>query len=254
MIRINKKEERKFSMYTFETRVRYSECNAKDQACLSRVLDYLQDACTFQAEDLDIGVEYLEKHHAAWMLNSWQVDIQRYPILGEKIKVMTWPYDYHGFYGLRNFKIEDQSGNMIVRANSVWVFMDMKRGRPVKIMPELQEAYQKETKLDMEYLERKIPDFAITQTESDKSSASAFRVPRYFIDTNNHMNNARYVQLAEEWLPQNFVAARIRAEYRKSAIYGESMYVSVQQQRNGYMVKMTDQDGKTYAIVEFCGR
>lgn len=238
-------------MYLFETRVRYSECNDKEQACLSHVLDYLQDACTLQAEDLDIGVDYLELHHAAWILNSWQVDIQRYPRLGEKIKVMTWPYDYHGFYGLRNFKIEDSSGHILVRANSVWVFMDMQKGRPVKIMPQLQEIYQKEARLDMEYLDRKILD--TEQPQDFKSEACAFRVPRYFIDTNNHMNNARYVQLAQEWLPKDFVVTRIRAEYRKSAVYGDMISVCVYHKESSYIVKLNDENGKTYAIVEFCG-
>lgn len=240
-------------MYTFETRVRYSECNAREQASLSHVLDYLQDACTLQAEDLKIGVDYLEMHHAAWILNSWQVDIKRYPVLGETIKVMTWPYDYHGFYGLRNFKIEDSTGQILVQANSVWVFMDMQKGRPVKIMPELQEIYQKEAKLDMEYLDRKISDDALPQPENGKSTASAFFVPHYFIDTNNHMNNARYVQLAQEWLPNDFVAGRIRAEYRKSAVYGDQIAVSVYPKESGYIVKLNDETGKTYAIVEFCG-
>ena len=72
-------------MYSFQTRVRYSECNTKQEASLTALLDYLQDCCTFQSEQLGVGVEYLEEHHVAWILSSWQVDILRYPKLGEQL-------------------------------------------------------------------------------------------------------------------------------------------------------------------------
>lgn len=232
-------------MYTFETRVRYSECNTKEQAGLTSILDYLQDVCTFQAEDLGIGVRYMEQHQIVWLLNSWQVDIQRYPMLGENIKISTWPYDFYGFYGFRNFKVEDEAGEIIVRANSVWIFMDLQKGRPAKITPELQAIYQKEEQLDMEYLDRKIPDF------EPETVGKEIKIPHYFIDTNHHVNNAKYILLAEELLSQNFEVARIRAEYRSSAVYGDILRSCIKQQPGKMSVKLEDQSGKTYAVMEF---
>ncbi len=232
-------------MYTFETRVRYSECSVREQARLASILDYLQDVCTFQAEDAGIGIQYMEIHHIAWILNSWQADIQRCPALGEKIRVSTWPYDFYGFYGYRNFKIEDESHTVIVRANSVWIFMDTQKRRPVKIPPELSAVYQVEERLDMEYLDRRIPDF-----ETEETGAGC-RIPRSFIDTNHHVNNVKYIQLAEEVLPPDFETARIHAEYRRSAVYGDILYPYVHRQPGKTSVKLNDQDQKTYAAVEF---
>ena len=45
-------------MYSFQTRVRYSECNNHHEATLTALLDYLQDCCTFQSEDLGIGLDF----------------------------------------------------------------------------------------------------------------------------------------------------------------------------------------------------
>ena len=83
-------------VYTFQTRVRYSECSAGGQVRLSGILDYLQDTCTMQAEDLGVGVRYMREHQTAWVLNSWQADICRYPELGEQITIRTWPYGFQG--------------------------------------------------------------------------------------------------------------------------------------------------------------
>ena len=49
-------------MYSFNSRVRYSEVNREKELTLPSLLDYLQDCCTFQSEDLEIGVIILRKN------------------------------------------------------------------------------------------------------------------------------------------------------------------------------------------------
>lgn len=231
--------------YIWETRVRYSECGLSGQAGLSGILNYLQDACTFQAEDLGVGVRYMRQRQAAWVLNSWQADIVRYPVLGEKIAAATWPYGFHSFYGYRNFTLSDGDGNCIVRANSVWVYMDVQKGRPVKIPPETEAAFTLGEKLEMEYMERKIPDF------QEGEGKEAVCIPRHFIDTNNHVNNAKYILLAEELLPPDFKAMRIRAEYRRPAVYGDMLYPYVKRCPGYIAARLSSADGKPYAAMEF---
>ena len=111
-------------MYQFESRVRYSEVDSERHLTLPAVMDYLQDCCTFQSEDMNIGVEYLAEQKQAWVLSSWEIKIRRYPVMGEKICVETWPYAFKGFYGYRNFRITNGRGEKLVLANSVWVYMD----------------------------------------------------------------------------------------------------------------------------------
>ena len=128
-------------MYDFKSRVRYSEVNSERQLTLPALIDYLQNCCTFQSEDMNIGVEYLEQHHAAWVLSSWEIVMNRYPKLAEHITVSTWPYSFKGFYGYRNFTIKDEAGEICAFANSVWVYMDTATMRPVRIAKEVQDAY-----------------------------------------------------------------------------------------------------------------
>ena len=106
-------------MYQFKSRVRFSECNAKAQITVPALVNYFQDCCTFQSEDLGIGLDYLQENHVAWMLSSWQIEVKRYPHLGENIIINTWPYDFKGFYGYRNFTMQDEDGNVIAFANSI---------------------------------------------------------------------------------------------------------------------------------------
>lgn len=232
-------------IYTMQTTVRYSECDATRQAGLSSILDYLQDACTFQAEVLGIGLDYMKKNRTAWVLNSWQADIERYPTFGETIQVKTWPYDFYGFMGFRNFLIEDEAKRQIVRANSVWVFMDVEKQKPARITPKVAAAYQTSPRLEMEYMERKIPDFEA------EPAGEPIQIPRCFIDTNQHVNNAKYILMAQELLPPDFHTVRIRTEYKKPAVYGEAIYPYLVQSQDRCAVKLCSRIGQPYAVVEF---
>ncbi len=109
-------------MYQFESRVRYSEVDSERHLTLPAVMDYLQDCCTFQSEDMDIGVEVsLAEQKQAWVLSSWEIKVRRYPVMGEKICVETWPYAFKGFYGYRNFRITNGQGEELVLANCLGI-------------------------------------------------------------------------------------------------------------------------------------
>ena len=232
-------------MYSFQTRVRYSECNNHHEATLTAMLDYLQDCCTFQSEDLGIGLDYLREHHAAWILSSWQIDILRYPALGEQIEISTWPYEMRDFFGLRNFKIEDARGEIILKANSVWVCVDTQTGKPMRPLQEMRDKYPPEPKLEMEYLGRKLPRLP------EGHACNPIRVPHYFIDTNQHMNNAKYILIGEECMPDNYEVHRIWAEYRRPAVLADVICPRVSEEPSCTAVSLCDEDGAAYANLLF---
>ena len=128
-------------MYSFDSRVRYSEVDEDRKLSLTGVINYMQDCSTFQSEDLNMGIDYLTEKHRAWLLSSWQIIVDRYPKLGERIVVSTWPYAFKGIYGYRNFTIQDPEGNYLVRANSNWFFFDTESGCPVRVGEEDVAAY-----------------------------------------------------------------------------------------------------------------
>ena len=122
-------------MYTFESRVRYSETDETGRLSVTGIMNYFQDCSTFQSEDLHMGISYLEEEKRAWWLNSWQIVIDRYPSLGEKIQISTYPHGFKGIYGYRNFLIRDESGAVIVKADSCWFFYDLEKGCPARVTP-----------------------------------------------------------------------------------------------------------------------
>ncbi|MGN0142971.1 MAG: acyl-[acyl-carrier-protein] thioesterase [Roseburia sp.] len=237
-------------MYQFQSRVRYSEVNSEKEMTLPALLDYLQDCCTFQSEELGVGVDYLAENKVAWVLSSWQIRICRYPRMGEHITVSTWPYGFKGFYGYRNFKVEDETGAVLAYANSLWVFMDTEHMRPVRISQRMLDAYLPgmEDEIPEQWDERKI-----TVPEGGSREKPVY-VQRFHIDTNHHVNNGKYIQIAEEFLPENFEVSGLRAEYKKAAILGDVLYPVVRTEETCVTVTLADAQEKPYAIVQFQGK
>ena len=232
-------------MFEFDSRVRYSEVDSKGQLTWLALMDYFQDCSVFHSEEVNLSVDYLAKNHIAWVLSSWQICVDRMPHLAEHITIQTWPYDMKGFYGYRNFAMKDEEGKRLAFANSVWVFVDVETGRPVRVPQEMAERYGLEPQLPMECSSRKIalPDYFEERTP--------FVVPSYFIDTNLHMNNSRYVQVALGYLPEAFQADEIRVEYRKAAVQGERLTPRVSRIDGQVIVALCAEDRTPDAVIEF---
>ncbi len=235
-------------MYQLNSKVRYSEANSKSELTYHALLNYLQDSSTLHSEELgESGAQLLEQN-MAWVLSFWQICIEDMPKLSEDISVKTWPYQTKGLFGLRNFCMENEKGDTIVKANSIWVLIDPNTGRPLRITDEVSSHYPDEPKLEMDYCDRKI---AVPEVYEEKS---AITVPKYFIDTNNHMNNAKYVMVAEEYLPENFQVKEIRVEYKTAAMLGDTIVPRVTIDNKEVTVALVDKEGKAYATVLFLGK
>ena len=232
-------------MYSFDSRVRYSEVDEDQNLSVTGILNYLQDCSTFQSEDLNLGIDYLKESHRAWWLSSWQIVIERYPRLGERLTISTWPYDFRGIYGYRNFTIRDGQGDYLIKANSIWFFFDTEAGRPVKVSEKDVRGYAAagDEKLEMNYAPRRIT--LPPQYEQE----TAIPVARHHIDTNHHVNNAQYVEIAREVLPEGIKISELRVEYKKAAVLGDVMIPRVSREDDEFTVALCNGEGMPYAVV-----
>ncbi len=237
--------ERGNKMYSFDSRVRYSEVDENLDLTVAAMIDYLQDCSTFQSEDLGLGPGYLEERKRAWLLSFWQIRIGRMPVFGEQIRVSTWPYDFKGIYGYRNFMIQNMEGRSLVEANSVWFLYDTQNCRPVRIPMVYIEGYGtgREQKLELGDAPRKIP------VPEEYEEAEPVPVARHHIDTNHHVNNAKYVEIAREALKQDIRIQELRVEYKKAAVLGDVVIPRITRADDTCTVVLGNREGQRYATV-----
>lgn len=233
-------------MYSYDTRVSFSKVDAEENLTINAVIDYFQDASTFHSEDIGLGYSYLKPRNLIWVLNTWQVDVIRMPKYLERIKVCTIPYKFRGFLGYRNFYIENEAGEILVKANSMWTLLDVNTIKPVKPEIEMLEGYGEAEPIDMEYINGKI------RLPEEVIEHKPVVVERHFLDPNHHMNNGQYINLAGYCIPSDLKIKRLRAEYRNQAFLGDTIYpVSGENEPGRYTVSLNDENGKPYSVIEF---
>ncbi len=253
-------------MYSFDSKIRYTECDLDGFLTIESLIDYFQDCSTFQTQEGPATMESMAQLGIAWVINSWQVVVNRLPKLGERVVIGTIPYELRGFLGLRNFIMRTEEGEELAVANSIWSLINLEKGVPYRINDDIIKTYPLEDKLPMEYAPRKISD----QKDAGEYEAAEKKVGMHHLDTNNHVNNGQYIRIAlqafeqigrDNGLDSLMELARerkqiqIRADYRQQAHLGDvicpKVYISTDE--NGETVCsafLNDEKGAAYAAVE----
>jgi acyl-ACP thioesterase len=110
----------------------------------------------------------------------------------------------------------------------------------------LLRGYELRDRLDMEYAPRKI------ELKGEAIEGESFKIRKYQIDSNKHVNNVEYVKLAMETLPIDYEVGEVRVIYKKSAHYGDTLKALVYNgDAESRQVVLEDENGETTSIVEF---
>lgn len=236
-------------VYEFEARIRYSEIDHRGRLTLPALIDLFQDASTFQADALGLGMWHLKQERRGWVLTHWQLVIDRMPTYPEVVTVGTFATSFRGLTATRCFYLRDAAGELIVRANSAWAFMDLAAGRPCRPDAEQLAAYGTHEPLDMPAEARRIalPDAAALV------AGEPVTVRRHHIDTNEHVNNAQYVAIALDLLPAERAAHRMRVDFKRSAVLGDVIVPALAEEPERTVVVLgnaADPAGTPFAVVE----
>lgn len=209
--------------FQMEFEVHYHEVNQQERATPLTILHYLEDAAISHSEAVGKGVKDLKSKNQAWILNQWQLQMIRYPVLGEKVLLETWSAGFERFYGTRDFLVRDKDQEIIGRATSLWVFYNTESKRPSRIPSDFQEAYGVEA---LRAIKEPLGQL-LTGESVQEENQQIFKVRRSDIDTNGHVNNANYLQWMLEAVPEdvyeNRHLAALEITYKKATTYGNSI-------------------------------
>ncbi|MDD3223159.1 MAG: thioesterase [Clostridium sp.] len=199
--------------------VHHYEANRNGKVFVTSLMDYLEDNAVNHAEKLNIGIDYLLKNKIAWVIYKWDVKINKYPVVTEKLKVRTKPYSIKRFFAYRQYEILNSEDEVIASANSLWFLIDTERRRPTRVSKEMY------TKFGLTIEDNDEIEFEKLKDPKDAKYVKEFEVRYSDIDTNNHVNNVKYITWALESVPKNILnnykVKRLKVNYEKETAYGE---------------------------------
>lgn len=231
-----------------EFEVYYYEVDTKQELTLVALLNYLEETAIAHSEAVGYGVNRLIEMGFGWVLAHWQLKFNRFPKRGERVTIHTWPSEFNRFYGKREFLVQDSKGESIAEVSSLWIFMDLRKRRPVRIPKEVSEAYMFNSE---KVLSEPFPE--LTFAESSSGEQCEFLVRRGDIDTNAHVNNAKYIEWLLETLPQeiydSYQISSLEVIFKKECNYGQRILARTAQLEKDenssvFLHKISEADGE----------
>ena len=215
---------------------------------LFSALQWMQDCSVIAFMADSEFCKWLQENQVTPVVNFRQLEVQRVPSLMEKLTCSSFVYDVQGALGYRNTVIHDAQGNACYKTWVIAAYANLETGRLSRIPREVQAALQFPPRLEMSYGPRKItlPDAPLTPLEP-------FRLQRNDIDYNNHVNNAQYIRMALELLPEEFEVGGLRVEYRRAVMPGSIISPSIAYEGNTAYVLLAV-EGTICCVVEFTAR
>ncbi len=185
-------------------KITMSEADAGGRFKASAVLRVMQELAERNAVAMGAGREQLISQGICWVLYRLRFELKREIRLGETVTAVTWPAGIEGLFFKRFFRFEDEEGNLIGEAVTLWVLLEFERRRLLR-----------PTALSM-------PVGANTERTSALALPGALhmgelaeietrRVRYTDLDINTHMNNARYADWALDAIAEGGKCPAIRA-------------------------------------------
>lgn len=229
-----------------EYEVNYFDVDVKLKCKIESIMEFFMDVGSKQSELLGVGLDYMEERKLAWVFCKYDIKVMRYPGYGEKIKVSTKAKSFKRFYASRVYQILDESGEKIIEATAVFLLIDTEKRRAVRIPDEQIKFYG--------VSDDELNNINVSKLEKLKEEMylKEFKVRYSDIDSNNHVNNVKYVEWALEAIPieilYKYDLTELNIMYEKECSYGEEIksICEVIEENEGYTIlhKIQNTDGK----------
>ncbi len=169
--------------------VKYCEADFKDCLKPSAALAYMEEVACSSADELGFGRDFVKPRGYAFMVSSLYFECLKPIMIGDVIKIKTWPsIPSHVIFG-REYQFEDLQGTPLINATSRWCLIDMASAKLLnsKVIDN-QDYTTYNTKKLFDKVQWKVPAFRPEEGEL----RFTMTVANSEYDHNMHVNNTRY--------------------------------------------------------------
>ncbi len=212
--------EENFQVHSFQM-------DPKGKAHLTTICNFLQEGASTHAEKAGFGYEDMMSRKQVWVLARLKVEIDAYPDWKDQLKLLTWPRGKQGIFYIRDFIIQDEKEQPVIKATSSWAAINIKTRRPEVVdgiekgLISLKEKVAIDEKLD------KLPEL------SNPDLMRKRQIEYTDIDLVYHVNNVKYIELIMNSFPlKTHLHEKVRTleiNYLGEVKYGEQVLIFTDQ-------------------------
>ncbi|MGL4760108.1 MAG: acyl-[acyl-carrier-protein] thioesterase [Sarcina sp.] len=219
-----------------EYEILYRDIDKNFNCKVTSIMDCLTDVGLDHEDSVGVNIRADNDYGLVFVFFEYDLKIHRYPKYKEKITVKTHIDTIQKFYASRSFQVLSQDGEIIAKANSLAVMVDVEKRKLAKVPDDYYERHgvAKDTKirpvkLKIEKLEE------VTVSKDIEIRFSDF-------DSNGHINNAKYFEWSLDVIPtevlNNCLLKEVKIKFIKEVVEEDKPKVEIEIQENDEMIKM----------------
>ncbi len=210
--------------YTFEIAPQFVDFQHKIK--LASLVDLIMSAAGYNADANGFGLRHLNELGGSWVISRFSLEMKYFPKQYEKIEIETWIEEVHTLNTIRDFLVYNMQGEVIGKATSVWVMINLKNRRPMELS--LLHGIN-------DFINSK-GDTAIRTLKLDEAVGEPidkFKIKYSDIDINRHVNTLNYIT----WMVNCFspdehtsnIIKRFDVNFMNEILYNDSVEVFKEQ-------------------------
>lgn len=207
-----------------EYKINIFNIDSEHKCKFSSLVDFLWDIVISQSDYLGETKEGFVHNQCIWVLLKYDITIYEYPKFRDTITVDTKVLGTKKFYGYRQYTIKNSEGKVIGEVFSTAILIDIEKRHPIKISSDQSEIYGLNGELD------KVPHLDDIPKVQKEDYIKDYHVRYSDIDSNGHVNNVRYMEMAIDTLPRSILNEyklfNIKVLFKKETTDGDTLHIS----------------------------
>ncbi len=212
-------------MFNKHYTIKFDKLNG-DTASITQLVDIAQSTSISITNSTSRNLKWYLDNNQGWLFLNWNIEIFKYPVYDEEVICSTIASKFKKFLGQREFRIENLEGEVLMNASTKTTLLDLATKMPIEPTQELLAEYGP---LGEEFITNKFKLPKATVEEGfTLISTSNVDIKRLDTDTNQHTNNVKYIEWAENEIPDDVykkTITNIQVVYKKESFKGDSLVV-----------------------------
>lgn len=161
----------------------------RGKATLPMIGGFMLQTATKHAEERGFGYSSMTSKQRVWVLSRMAIEVFEYPKNDTTMVIKTWVASVNRILTERYFAFEDEQGNPIGYAKSLWASIDLTTRKPTNVL-ELEglSDYIVEKENPIEGMSK------IPLLKDNCELATEFVVKYSDVDINKHLNSMKYIE------------------------------------------------------------
>jgi len=223
--------------------IRADEVTPDKMMSVPAMLRLMQEGSMQNSLEHSFSVWDMESDNISWVLLRKNLKIYNYPMLGDKVKIVTYPITTEKILASRDYKLYDAQNKLLSTASSTWTILNLSTRKLERIPLKYKDMVAPEEEQILE------PPSSKFRRPTEFEFIKEFSPNYYDTDWNDHVNNIYFIKSMIESTPLEMLKTQkikeLTYHIRSESLLGDQLVIGGQKLSENafiYQVKNKESD------------